>query len=342
VEIPAELVALSGTAIAAFLGLSMLFALLRRPHKTFHRYFAHLALYAAVVHGVLVLLSDPEALRALNAEEISGLTAMGGLIVTMMSAAGRAPRRHRAATTAARTRSARAWRTRHPLAARLLHWLPGICTVAALTVHVILVQDSTFHRWLWIIVCEGVALVMIGRYVIPHPLRLRRRGKPRHQITPETPTAQIEHATKVIHQTAPLILRPEKRVVNYRKIGITTPDQIPTCLTYSPHTLLVALRDKTALLTYRRELALCGGRAKYLRSMDDLRRALPASPEDREISEYVVCGDPVFLTDVHEFLAHAGVPHNRIRTETSPSHIDLPADHPSARIGSIKEHVFRR
>ncbi len=215
--------------------------------------------------------------------------------------------------------------------------------MVAIVTHVIFVQDSTFHRWLWIVVCEGIALLLIGRYVIPHPIRWRRyASKPRHLRTPETPTAVIEHATAVINQTAPLKIVPEKRVVNYRKIGITTPDQIPACLTYSPHDLLVALHDKGQLLTYRREIALAGGRARFLRSMDDLVRALPEKPEDRQISEYVVCGDPVFLTDVHEFLTHAGVPHGRIWTETTPSDIDLPADHPSARIGILREHVFRR
>jgi hypothetical protein len=332
VEIPTELIALSGTLIAVFLALSLLFALLRRPHKTFHRYFAHAALWAAVVHGALVYHADPGALRVLSDVEVSGLIAMGGLIVTMMSAAGRAPRRAHAATSAARARRARAWRTRHPNAAKLLHWLPGMVTVFALTTHVILVQDTTLHRWLWLILGEGIALVLIGRYLIPHPIRWRRRYKPRHLATAHQPT-------KPVQPTTPVPVRPPKRVVHYRKIGITTPAQLPECLAYSPHDLYVALLNKNDLLRHRRALALAGGRARYLRSMNDLARALPEG-EDRVISEYVVCGDPIFLTDVHEFLVHAGVPHSRIHTETTGDPA-LPADHPSARIPPVQVRDIR-
>ncbi len=338
-EIPVGLIAASGTLIAVFLALSLLFALLRRPHKTFHRYFAHAALWAAVVHGALVLYSDPRALDSLTAAEISGLTAMGGLIVSMATAAGRAPRRSRAATSASRARYARSWRTRHPNAARLLHWSPGIIAVVAIVAHVIIIQDTTFHRWLWIVVCEGIALLLIGRYVIPNPIRWRRYAyKPAHLHTPQTPRAVAEHATQTIHQTAPVPVRPEKRVVHYSKIGITTPAQIPECLTYSPHTLLVAMHEKADLLTYRRELALCGGRARFIRSLDQLSRELPTG-EDRQVSEYVICGDPVFLAAVYDFLKNAGVPYARIHVETTGDPV-LPADHPSARIGRVRANLF--
>ncbi len=330
---PTDPVTLSGLLATLFLCLSLLFALLRRPHKTFHRYFAHLTWLTAVVHVALVLYPDLRALDSLTAAEVSGLIAIGGLMVTALSAFRRAPRRCRAATTESRARAARAGSARHPNASRILHLLPGVVTVFALTAHVIIIQDTTAHRWLWIVLCEGIALVMIGRYVIPNPFRRRSRGKPRHRA----PSGNRE--TTVLHTTAPVLVRPEKRVVHYEKIGITTPAQIPECLTYSPHSLFVAMHDKQDLLTYRRELALAGGRARYVRSLDQLHGLLPQG-EDRTISEYVICGDPLFLAAVHEFLKNSGVPHSRIHVETTGDPV-LPADHPSARIGRVRSNAFQ-
>ncbi len=330
VELPTDPVEISGLLSIGFLLLALLLLLLKRRARTFHRYFAHLAWITAVVHVGLVLYPEPLVLRALTAAEISGLTAMGGLLMSGATAAGRGKRRAHAATTASRARYARSWRARHPYAYRLLHWSPGIIAVVAIVAHVIIVQDTTFHRFLWLIIAEGVAIMMIGRYVIPGRRRRLGNPPPRHAA----PIAQ-QHETATIQRTAVVPTRPDKRVVRYEKIGITTPAQVPECLTYSPDRVLVALRDKGDLLSHRRALALAGGRARFLRSLDDLVRELPTG-EDRQIAEYVVCGDPVFLTTVHEFLTHSGVPYTRIHTETTGSPV-LPADHPSARISRVQD-----
>ncbi len=155
VELPTDPIAISGLLSIAFLLLALLLLLLRRRARTFHRYFAHLAWITAVVHTAIVLYPNALDPRALTGAEISGLTAMGGLLMSGATAAGRGKRRAHAATTAARSRSARSWRARHPYAYRLLHWSPGIIAVVAIVAHVIIVQDTTFHRFLWLIIAEG-------------------------------------------------------------------------------------------------------------------------------------------------------------------------------------------
>ncbi len=331
-EIPSDPVVLSGYLSVLFLTLSAGLAAFRRTRKTFHRYFAHLAALAAVVHVMLV----PVEAFVTSPAVIAGAAGLAALLFLMLTGFRTAPRRCRAATSAARARAAGSWHRRYPRTWRTVHRVLAVCAVAALTAHIVIIQDSTSYRWLFVVVGEGIAVALIWLYVLPHPFR-KPRAPARHLRTTETRTEA--HDTGILTRTAPLQLRPEKRHVPARRIGITQCAEVPVCLTYSPDVLYVASTNKCDLLTYRRELQLAGGRARYVRSLHEIR--LPEGEEARLLSEYIVCGDPVFLTDVHEFLIHHGVPHSRIRSESTASSPVLPADHPSARITRIQEHVFR-
>ena len=304
----------SGLVAVAFLGLSLLFAVLRVRRTAFHRFFGVLGLLAAVVHVLMTYPHPPIRLSA-------GWVAVGALLLLCLSAAGTGVRRYRTATAAYRERRARSSRLRFTLPWRVLHWMLATCATVFAVTHVAFMQP-TATRWLYVVFGEGIAVALIGRYVLP---RRRPRPVPRHLHTAEIPT--VQHETGAVLRTAPVPYRPEKTLL--RRVAITTCDVLPLALSYSPDSVLVSMKDNCDLLRYRRELALCGGRAHYFRNGRELITGLPAG-KDRELSLYVLCGDEGLVGQTYETLIGAGVPFNHIIIESNGDKPVLPADHPSA------------
>lgn len=282
-----------GDVAAVCFGLTLLFAVVHRFPSTLHRLFGVLTLLAAVVQ----LAQDlPEP----GWKEV---TACGGLLLLFLTSRHAAPRR--AGTSRTREKRAGSLRSRFPA---LWHALHGLLTVA--TAVAILPPDPR----LLLIGAAGVALYVLRR-------RIPQRTPPRHLRTADLPVT--EHETGAVLRTAPVLDRPEKVCTPLHRVAVTTPDALPLALATGPDTVFIHVPNPNLLLTQRRALALAGGKARYFRSLYELR-PLP------ELTRYVLCGSPDFVHSAHMQLAQYDVPPECIHYEMIGLPFRLPADHPSA------------
>jgi predicted ferric reductase len=169
--------------------------------------------------------------------------------------------------------------------------------------------------------------------------------------------------------TVPIPIQTEKTLLpsgTPGMIGITQGVGITPCLSLlrtladaadtRAHSLLVAVRSKNDLLTFRRELDELT-RNLRLRitfstiefndsiSSHNLIKFLPPGDE-RKAFEYVLCGPSAFLTNVYTQLVHMGVPRRKLHTETllsagvsplGPGPV-MPEGHPSAPFRKRDNH----
>lgn len=321
----------TGLAAATFLALSLLFAVFRVRRTSFHRVTGLLGLLATVVHVAHALDTVPTRLTP-------GLVAVCALLLLCVAAAGSAPRRYAAATQRARLRRARSPRRRFALPWRVLHWTLALVAVGAAAWHIAglpVTQPAAAQQAAWLIAGEGIAVAIVGRYALPILFPRRSRTPPRHLRTPDVDTHR--HSTGAVLRTAPVPVRPEKVLTTSLRVVVTTCDALPLALTHSPDVVLVSVSDHNALLHHRRALSLCGGGAHYFRNARELVTSLPEG-RSRAVSLYHLVGGEDFTSEIFTRLTTAGVPHDRIRVDTTDGHPTLPDEHPSARIRPIRDH----